>query len=290
LATAAESESFVFNLARSARFSSFAANVPKLSGRAMNNFKDISFDIVVISLRTSVERRVRVARELDATPFAWSFQDAVHGASLPSFPEEYDRKKHLRLLGFDMIPGQIGCFLSHRQVWKKCVETQRLTLVLEDDFEFQQPLAEVLPIVFDNLPHFDVLKLQGHKEGWKYKVLKDYGRNQLVKHYHDTFGVAAYFVKPESAKILLEKSNPFHAHIDDFFGHDWIHGLKILCVLPYPVKPSGAPTTIGRFDVKKGKLNRAERFLLKLRRLPRSFAKKFYRLRTFPKLYFQKIK
>ena len=251
----------------------------------MNN----AFDIRVISLPKCTERRERVAKQLDATPYSWSFQDAVHGASLPGFPEEYDRRTHLRLQGFDMIPGQIGCFLSHREAWKNCVATGRLTLVLEDDFHFEQPLAEVLPITFENLPHFDVLKLQGHKQGWKHKVLKDYGRNQLVKHYHDTFGVAAYFVKPDSARILLAKSDCFHAHIDDFFGHDWIHGLKILCILPYPVKPRGEPTTIGRFDIKT-KLNRVQRLQLKLHRLPRSIAKKIYRLRTFPALYFQKIK
>jgi|GEM_PF-443991 len=248
------------------------------------------FDIVVISLRNSTERRAQAARQLEATPFLWSFQDAVHGASLPSFPEEYDRSKHLRLHGFDMIPGQIGAFLSHRQAWKKCVETQKLTLILEDDFQFHQKLSEVLPIVFDNLPHYDVLKLQGLREGWQHKVLKDYGKNQLVKHYHDTFGLTAYFIKPESAKVLLEKSRRFHAHGDDFIGHDWIHRLQVLCVLPYPVKPSGQPTTIGRFDIKDGKLSRSQKLLIKLRKLPRSLAKKCYRLRTFPALYFKKIK
>jgi len=161
-------------------------------------------------------------------------------------------------------------------------------LILEDDFQFRQELSEVLPIVFDNLAHFDVLKLQGHNEDWKYKVLKDYGKNQLVKHYHDTFGVAAYFVKPESAKVLLEKSNRFHAHVDDFFGHDWIHGLRILCIKPYPVTPRGEPTTIGRFDMKKARLGRGKKLLLKVRRLPRSFTKKIYRMRTFPALYFKK--
>ena len=194
-----------------------------------------TFDTIVISLRTSVERRARVLQQFTARPFPWNFQDAIHGASLPSFPEEYDRRKHLQFFGLDMIPGQIGCFLSHREAWKKCVATQKLTLVLEDDFQFQQELSEVLPIVFDNLAHFDVLKLQGIREGWKYKALKNYGKNQLVRHYHDTFGLTAYFVKPEAAKVLLEKSSRFHAHGDDFIGHDWIHRLKILCVLPYPV-------------------------------------------------------
>ena len=272
------------------RFFSFAANIAKCWGVAMNHFQNTNFDIIVISLRTSVERRVRVAHQLDSTPFTWIFQDAVHGASLPSLPEEYDRKKRLRLWGYDMRPGNLGCFLSHRQVWKKCVETQRLTLVLEDDFEFQQPLAEVLPIVLDNLPHFDVLRLQGLRLNEKFKVIKDYGKNRLVQHYYHTFGTTAYFIKPEAAKRLLEKSNSFHANVDDFFGHDWVHRIKSLCLLPYPVKPNGMQTTIGGFVGEADKFSRGKKLRLKLRRLPRSFAKKFYRLRTFPKLYFQKIK
>jgi glycosyl transferase family 25 len=247
------------------------------------------FDIIVISLPKSVERRAHAARQLDAMPYPWSFQDAIHGASLPSFPNEYDREKHLRLHGVDMIPGQIGAFLSHRQAWKKCLETQKLTLVLEDDFQFQQDLSEVLPIVFNNLSYFDVLKLQGLQTGRKYKALKDYDKNQLVKHYHDTFGLTAYFVKPDGAKVLLEKSNLFHAHVDDFIGHDWIHRLNVLCVWPYPVIPSGQPTTIGRLDIKDRKLSRSKKLLIKIRKLPRSFAKKFYRLHTFPALYFKTI-
>jgi glycosyl transferase family 25 len=247
-----------------------------------------TFDIIVISLRTSVERRAQAARQLDAMPFAWSFQDAIHGASLPTFPEEYDRKTHLHLFGGDMIPGQIGAFLSHRQAWKKCLQTQKLTFILEDDFLFRQKLSEILPIVFDNLSNFDVLKLQGHHEDWKHKVLKDYGKNKLVRHYHDTFGLVAYFVKPESAKVLLEKSDHFRAHVDDFVGHDWIHGLKILCVQPYPVTCSGQPSTISGFDAGKRKLSRSQKLLLKFRRLPRSAAKKLYRMRTFPKLFLQR--
>jgi hypothetical protein len=40
LATAAGIESFVFNLARSARFFSFAANVPQVPGRGHESFPE----------------------------------------------------------------------------------------------------------------------------------------------------------------------------------------------------------------------------------------------------------
>jgi GR25 family glycosyltransferase involved in LPS biosynthesis len=121
-------------------------------------------------------------------------------------------------------------------------------------------------------------------------VLKDYGKNKLVKHYHDTFGTTAYLLKPEGAKVLLQKSSHFHAHVDDFFGHDWIHGLKILSVLPYPIKPSGAASTISCSDKQAEKLSRIEKWLIKIRKLPRSIRKRLYRMRTFTELYFKRIK
>ncbi len=247
-------------------------------------------EIIVISLPASSERRAQAVRQLDRTQFSWGFQDAINGAALTSFPEEYDRSKRLRHCGFDMIPGQIGCFLSHRQAWRKCLQTQKLTLVLEDDFQFQQEPSEVLPIALDSLPQYDILRLQGLKDGQKYKVLKNYGKNKLAQYYHDTFGTTAYFLKPAAAKVLLDKSDRFHAHVDEFFSHDWIHRLRILSILPYPVKPSGMPSTIACTDNPKKKLSITEKWLAKIRKLPRSTAKRFYRMRTFPKLFFTPIK
>jgi glycosyl transferase family 25 len=244
----------------------------------VNRARQKEFDIVVISLRSSAERRRHAARQLDAAPFPWSFQDAVNGAALATAPEEYDRRKRLRFFGYEMLPGQIGCFLSHRQAWKQCVERQKLTLILEDDFQFRQGLDEVLPVVCDNLSTFDILRLQGLREDWKYKVLKDHGRNKLVKHDHDPFGSTAYFIKPESARVLLEKSRRFHSPVDDFFGHDWVHRLHVLSILPYPVKPSGEPSTISPLEGLEAKLGAARKWQTKIHKLPRSIEKRFYRM------------
>jgi GR25 family glycosyltransferase involved in LPS biosynthesis len=148
----------------------------------------------------------------------------------------------------------------------------------------------VLPIALENISLFDILRLQGFKNGWKYKVLKDYGQNKLVKHYYDTFGTTAYFVKPASAKILLEKSNRFHAPVDVFFSHDWIHRLNILSIFPYPIKPSGLPSTIACYKKRKNKLSLKKKWLTKIYKIPRSVAKRFYRMKTFPMLFFTKIK
>lgn len=247
-------------------------------------------EIVVISLRESSQRRIKSAEQLDSTKLSWSFFDAVDGRNLP-YPAEYDRQARLKYSGVDMVPGQIGCFLSHRECWKKCVQAQRLMLVLEDDFHFQQDLSEVIPIAMNTMADWDILRLQGVSVKNKYKVIEDFGQNQLVKHYYDAFGTTAYFVKPEIAEILLGKSNRFHAHIDDFFSHDWIHRLNILSILPYPVKPSGDPTTIGSCDDdERNRLCWQEKWRTKLVKLPRSVEKRLYRTRAFLSLYFTPTK
>jgi glycosyl transferase family 25 len=185
-----------------------------------------------------------------------------------------------------MNSGQIGCFLSHREAWKKCVANQKPMLVLEDDFLFHKGLSELLPIVFDSLPHFGLLRLQGLKANSKYKVLKDYGESKLVEYYHDTFGTTAYFIKPESAEVLLEKSSRFSCHVDDFLGHDWIHRVKILSILPYPVIPNGMTSTIGCDNQETCRLTKTQKWLTKIMKLRRSIAKRAYRMRTFPQLFF----
>jgi glycosyl transferase family 25 len=254
----------------------------------MNITGSQGFDIVVISLRTSTERRRQAAQQLDAMGFAWSFQDGIDGRALATFPEEYDRQSRMRLHGAEMNPGQVGCFLSHREVWKRCVQSRKLTLALEDDFQFQQNLDGVLPFVSANLSTFDILRLQALRPTWKYKVLKDYGERKLVKHYHDPVGATAYFIKPECARVMLEKSNRFHAHVDDFFGHDWIHRQNILSLLPYAVVPCGLPSTIELSGERKAEIRAGRKWQMKVNKFPRSIQKRLYRMAAFPGLFIQK--
>ncbi len=236
-----------------------------------------SFDIVVISLLRSSGRRAAACHQLDATLLPWSFLNAVDGAALASLPPEYDGRTRLRNYGRPMSIGQIGCFMSHRMAWKQCVQANRPMLVLEDDFLLELDLAEVLRLAEANMQHFDLLKLQGLNLKQKFTVVKKCGDHQLVRHHHSPMGTTAYIIKPEIARLLLEKSRHFHAPIDDFLDHDWIHGLKILSLLPYLVKASGDPSTIACLTVDK--LNRWEKMLLRLRRLPRSVRRRVYSMK-----------
>lgn len=232
-------------------------------------------EIIVVSLLRSTDRRIEAARQLEATGLPWSFLDAVDGSKMPPFPPEYDELQHIRFYGCPIPVGQIGAFLSHRLAWEKCAQTNRLTVVFEDDFQLLQELPAVIALAQQHAASFDVLKLQGLKNDCPYRVVKACEGSQLVRHQRDPLGATGYIVKPSAAKILIEKSRRFHAPVDDFIFHDWIHGLEILSLLPYPVVPGNYLSTINHLNVEP--LSGQKKFLVRLHRLPRSVQKWFYR-------------
>ncbi len=92
--------------------------------------------ILVISLKESIERRQFVSEQFDkaALQYPWQFLDAVRGSALTEAPKEYKVHKTRRLLGYELTPSELGCFLSHKKAWQSCVDSQEIAVILEDDF------------------------------------------------------------------------------------------------------------------------------------------------------------
>jgi aspartate carbamoyltransferase catalytic subunit len=95
---------------------------------------NVRLQVLVISLRRSEDRRAKVEQELKKTSLPWSFLDAVDGSALISHPVEYQPLKVQLLQGYPLTPNEIGCYLSHKEAWKRCVAQNIPTLVFEDDF------------------------------------------------------------------------------------------------------------------------------------------------------------
>src|SRR5579863_9386587 len=119
--------------------------------------------VQVISLPESTARRASVARQLDPTGLSWSFLDAIKPSALAAPPAEYDARKRQSFTGYPMSEGEIGCFLSHRAVWREVISRQRPCLVLEDDFTIAkgEDLAGLLTLVAPQLAGFGFIRLHG---------------------------------------------------------------------------------------------------------------------------------
>jgi len=205
-----------------------------------------SLQTLVISLKHSTERRSKAAQELANTKLDWRFIDAVNGANLNLEQVPYQPSKVKRLLGFEMTPKEIGCYLSHMACWRACVDIGKPTLIFEDDFVIQPHLEEVLETLCLDFKFWDIIRLQAliDSSDLLVKKFKDFS---LVQNLDDPLGATAYMVNPRSALQLLSTSTDIFEPLDHFIEHVEKHGLKIFAIKPYPVTvldPTRATSTI----------------------------------------------
>ena len=206
---------------------------------------------IVISLLRSPQRREKVEAELSKTNLIWSFLDAVDGSQLKSHPQEYQSRKVKRLLGFDLTQNEIGCFLSHKQAWQRCLASNQTTLIFEDDFILLPHFKKTVQVLLSEFQDWQLIRLQSLANS-SHVVIRNMGDISIVKNLSDEVGATAYMLKPEAARILIDHAKDIYEPLDHFLEHRKKHGVQMLAVKPYPVDISKAPSTISdRPDVRK---------------------------------------
>jgi glycosyl transferase family 25 len=205
--------------------------------------KLLNLQTVVISLLRSPQRREKARSELSKTNLNWSFLDAVDGSQLQSYPPEYQSRKVKRLLGFDLTPNEIGCFLSHKKAWQTCLESNQATLIFEDDFILLPHFEKTLGLLLTEFHDWQLIRLQSLANS-SHVTIRTIGDISIVKNLSDEVGATAYILKPEAARILIEQARDIYEPLDHFLEHEQKHGVEMLAVKPYPVDISKAPSTI----------------------------------------------
>lgn len=205
-----------------------------------------SLQVFVISLKHSKDRRAKVAIEMAKTQLDWSFLDAVDGSKLDLATIAYDAAKVKRLLGFELTPKEIGCYLSHMKAWQACVTNNQPTLIFEDDFVVQPHLEAALNTLLADPQAWEIVRLQALCDSPD-SVVADFGAYRLVRNAEDPLGATAYLVQPSSARRLIQHSVEIYEPLDHFIEHHEKHGMRMLAIKPYPVEvvdPTRATSTI----------------------------------------------
>ena len=199
--------------------------------------------VLVISLAGSDARQQKVRAELDKTSLNWRFLDAIRGSALTSTPKEYKPTKVKNLLGFELTPNELGCFLSHKKSWQECVDKNIPTIVFEDDFFLLPHFEKAINFLMNDCSRWNAVRLQGLSDVPQ-EVIQTNGDISLVRNIGDAVGATAYLLKPEAARILLEASTDIYEPLDHFLEHHQKHNLEFLAISPYPVDITGVQTTI----------------------------------------------
>jgi glycosyl transferase family 25 len=214
---------------------------------------NLTLQVFVISLERSTERRRRVEEQLSQTGIQWQFLNAVDGYALPSMPLSYKQSKVKRLQGYELTPGEIGCFLSHIKAWELCVQNNVATLIFEDDFLVGKNLEAVIDDLLSIADQWNLVRLSGIYET-NHQILQKRSTFDLVKNLGEPCGTAAYMIQPAAARILLENAADIYEPVDHYLEHYSKHGLHCLAAKPYPIGLAHTKSTItdrpGRLPVK----------------------------------------
>lgn len=202
-----------------------------------------SIQVFVISLERSTERRERVQREFKNFSLEWDFLNAVDGFALQALPQSYDQSKVKRLQGYELTPGEIGCYLSHMKAWEECVQQNKTTLILEDDFVIDGDLNHVFESLIQMDGKWSLVRLAALYDV-EHRVIDRSQGIELLQNKGDPVGAAAYVIKPSAAAQLLKCSSAIYEPVDHYLEHYTKHGVGVLAVKPYPISIVGKDSTI----------------------------------------------
>jgi len=234
--------------------------------------------VLVISLAGSDARQEKVRSELGKTRLQWRFLDAVRGAALAESPKEYKAEKVKALLGFELTPNELGCFLSHKKAWQECVNKDVPTMIFEDDFYLLPHFESAVEFLSTESNKWEAIRLQG-LSNVPQECIQENGSISLVRNVGDAVGATAYLIKPDAARKLIAASDDIYEPLDHFLEHHKKHQVEFLAISPYPVDITQVESTIA---------DRPERLPIKgwaklKRSILRTLDRKFSKNPWFPK-------
>lgn len=242
------------------------------------------FEIRVISLNNQIERRSDFSSFLDKTFVNWKFFDAIPGSPELLKHPLYNSRKRKISLGYDLRQNEIACFLSHRELWKECANSNLNFLIFEDDAILLNEKIEILNFIkiINNLTNkkenFIRIGNGGLNEEYiiKSKITEELS---LVRFKKDPSCAFCYLLSPDVAKKLLYNSISFYTPVDDFMWRGWEHKCLLLDIVPNIISPSPIQSTIGNRT--KPKLKFTNKIIREILRSIEAIQRKIYENNQF---------
>ncbi len=139
---------------------------------------------------------------------------------------------------FALRAGEVGCFLSHRQIWAEIVRRDLdHALVLEDDVALDPDvLAQALRLGTRNAAALGYIQLQTRAPRGPARLIDQEGRCRLTQPVVSPLRTSAQFVSRAAAAHLLERSDRIDRPVDTFLQSHWFTGLRLGTVWPSGVR------------------------------------------------------
>ena len=224
----------------------------------------------MINLAGHEARWLAASAELARAGLAPERLDAVAGVGLPADARTglYDPARNAREYHKPLCAGEIGCYASHLEAWRRLVDSGRAAAaVFEDDIEADGDLPAVLEAIERIDVPWDMVKLVGRRRELVRGRASLVAGRDLVGYRRVPSLTAAYVVTRRGAEKLLARRQPFGRPIDVDLRHWWECDLRVLGIDPYPVRLASAScrSTILHREARGGAAERWRKLAWQLR-------------------------
>lgn len=190
----------------------------------------------VIHLERAHQRRPQVERIVAACPVPVHVLDAVDGAAMT---EEQRADVYVKDLNrprypFEIGPGEIGCFLSHRKAWQAILDRDLTAgLVIEDDVEIDVAVfEEALELALGEMTAQSYMQFQVRRVPQGGTVIVSADGCEIRRPVVVPLRTSAQLVGREAAERLLALTRHFDRPVDGVLQMPWVTGVPIDCVVP----------------------------------------------------------
>lgn len=172
---------------------------------------------------TPGDRAVEMAKKAQKTLYPYSIKNRmlddhdIESLIRPELYEEFKKKHRYEIIERQLIgekdvgklsrPGVIGCFYSHYNLWKKCIDLNEPIMIFEDDVKFYRGYT---PVGFDGVLILSLGKSSFMSEPQKTYLENPTGPAQARKWQNFSMpGASGYAITPDAALALTKFYRPY---------------------------------------------------------------------------------
>lgn len=185
--------------------------------------------VYLLNLDRSPDRLSSVQKSADELGIVVTRVPAVDGRSLtPEQQSGIDLRAFERRNGKRVLPGEIGCYLSHLKALQLIADgTADYAVIIEDDVRFTDDFQR-LTVELADIAGWDMVKLINHRVVGFVKHRRLSGQYALGRCIHGPMGSsAAYAIKRDAARRLLHALRPMVVPIDVELERGWAHRASV---------------------------------------------------------------
>lgn len=186
-------------------------------------------------------------RQFEQQKIKVRFFDAIEPTGPLEEIENYDMARRCQTYGVPLTRGEVGCFLSHRQVWRELVESgDEAYCVMEDDIVLRDGIGTAVDELYATRSLWDMVRLMGlvrSRPKIPTAVLASGLKLMWMKRHPD--GTQCYMITRHAAARMLDYTDRFFNAVDNAIDRHWDHQLRLYITSPEFVELAQTESMIG---------------------------------------------